>query len=247
MARPTSVADSSIAAWSACVRPTCTSSPSTAVSSANGTRCSGGSDPGAAGARLAELDAWDERLAESASRIHAERRKYALSLAARLGEAGRALFRDGEELVVHYQPSPRRAGEDDPTRFQERFLEALTAGRERDLGLGFTHSGPHRDDLAVELDGVDLRKFGSAGQQRAALVVLKLAKLALLKDERGEAPLFLMDDYDTDLDEVRARSLAEVLHDGGFQAIVATSKEEMIDRLGVAVHRVQMLDGEVRV
>jgi DNA replication and repair protein RecF len=202
--------------------------------------------PGARGASLAELDAWDERLAESASRIHLERRKYALSLAARLGEAGRALFRDGEELVVHYQPSPRRASEDDPSRFRDRFLEALAAGRERDLGLGFTHSGPHRDDLAVELDGVDLRKFGSAGQQRAALVVLKLAKLTLLKDERGDAPVFLMDDYDTDLDEIRARSLAEVLHEGGFQAIVATSKEEMIDRLGVAVHRVHMLDGEVR-
>ena len=202
--------------------------------------------PGPHGVRITELDAWDDRLAESASRIHLERRTYAVSLAARLGEPGRALFQEGQELVLHYLPSPRRAGDDDPARYRERFLEALHAGRERDLGLGFTHSGPHRDDLAVELDGVDLRKFGSAGQQRAALVVLKLAKLTLLKDERGEAPVFLMDDYDTDIDEIRARSLAGVLHEGRFQAIVATSKEEMIDRLGVPVHRVHMYDGEAR-
>ena len=55
-----------------------------------------------------------------------------------------------------------------------------------------------------------------------------------------------MDDYDTDLDEVRARSLAGALHEGGFQAIVATSKEDMVDRLGVPVHRVHMQDGEAR-
>jgi DNA replication and repair protein RecF len=202
-----------------------------------------GPRPGAAGLR--ELEAWDERLVSAASRIHAERRRYAVELGARLGAAGRVLFPDDQDLVLRYLPSPARSRDEDPERFADVFLAELRRGRERDLGLGFTHTGPHRDDLTVELDDVDLRTYGSAGQLRAALVVLKLAKLALLKEEREEAPVFLMDDYDTDLDEERARSLAAHLHEGGFQAIVATSKDALVERLGVPVRVVRVRGGEI--
>lgn len=192
-----------------------------------------------------ELEAWDERLAVSAARIHAERRKYAVELGARLGAAGRVLFPDGQELVLRYLPSPARSRDEEIGGFADVFLEELRRGRERDLGLGFTHAGPHRDDLTVELDGVDLRTYGSAGQLRAALVVLKLAKLRLLQEDRDEAPLFLMDDYDTDLDEERARNLAAHLHEGGFQTIVATSKEALVERLGVPAQVFRVRDGQV--
>lgn len=195
--------------------------------------------------RLAELDSWDERLAESAARVHAARRRYAVTLASRLGEAGRVLFPDEQELVLHYQPSPRRAGEGDLDRYATVLLEELRRGRDRDLGLGFTHGGPHRDDLLVALDEVDLRKFGSAGQLRAALVALKLAKLDRLREEHGESPVFLMDDYDTDLDEERAANLARHLHGGGFQTIVATSKATLVERLDVPFRRLRVSNGEV--
>jgi DNA replication and repair protein RecF len=193
----------------------------------------------------ARLDSWDERLAESAARVHAARRRYAVTLASRLGEAGRVLFPDDQELVLHYQPSPRRAGEVDLERYAPVLLEELHRARDRDLGLGFTHGGPHRDDLLVALDEVDLRKFGSAGQLRAALVVLKLAKLDRLREEHGESPVFLMDDYDTDLDEERAANLARHLHEGGFQTIVATSKATLVERLDVPFRRLRVAGGEV--
>jgi DNA replication and repair protein RecF len=202
-----------------------------------------GPRPGQAGLR--ELEAWDERLVAAATRIHVERRRYAIELGSRLGAAGRVLFPDDQDLVLRYLPSPARTREEDPDRFAEVFHEELRRGRDRDLGLGFTHTGPHRDDLTVELDEVDLRTYGSAGQLRAALVVLKLAKLALLKEEREEAPVFLMDDYDTDLDEERARNLAAHLQEGGFQAIVATSKEALVDRLGVPIRVVRVRGGEI--
>jgi DNA replication and repair protein RecF len=131
----------------------------------------------------------------------------------------------------------------DPTEFETAYLGALREGRERDLGLGFSGQGPHRDDLTVEADGVDLRRFGSAGQIRAAMVVLKLGKLRLLQDRHGEAPVFLMDDFDTDLDETRSRDLAAFLHRGGCQAVVATSKDVLADRLGVPFKRVRMDGG----
>ncbi len=78
------------------------------------------------------------------------------------------------------------------------------------------------------------------------MIALKLGKLSLLREDRGEPPVFLMDDFDTDLDERRAAALAGFLEQGGFQALVATSKEEMAGRLGVTFMKVRMDEGEAR-
>lgn len=75
------------------------------------------------------------------------------------------------------------------------------------------------------------------------MVALKLGKLSLVESESGEAPLYLMDDFDSDLDEIRASDLAGYLTQAGFQAVVATSKETMSERLGVPFTRVKVNDG----
>jgi DNA replication and repair protein RecF len=170
---------------------------------------------------MAELDVWDERLV-------------------------RALFPGAGELVLVYRPSPSSSSDAAPEDFAEVFARETAAGRSRDLAVGHTCRGPHRDEMRVELDGVDLRKFGSAGQVRASMIALKLGKLSLLQTDRGEAPLFLMDDFDTDLDEARAAALAGFLERGGFQVLVATSKENLVERLGVTFTRVRMDGGVAR-
>lgn len=200
----------------------------------------------ATGRLHAELDVWDERLSDSAARIHRRRREYLVSISTRLGPAERMLFPDGGDLGIRYRPSPAEAGEEDPARFDAIFRESLARKRKRDQALGFTGEGPHRDDCDVTLAGVDLRKFGSSGQLRGAMIALCAGKLGLLKDERHEAPLFLMDDFDSDLDENRTRSLVEFLREGGFQAILATSKDGFADRLGVPFQRIRMEGGQVR-
>ena len=192
----------------------------------------GGSSPAPA-----EMEAWEERLSAAGERVRRQRRDYVLRLASRCGDAERALFPDGEALALRYAPSP--ADEDLPA--------ALARTRRRDLALGFTAEGPHRDELEVSLDGADLRAFGSAGQLRAAMVVLTAAKLDLLREDRREAPLFLMDDFDSDLDEVRVDSLIEFLRGGGFQALLTTSKDGVVARLGTAISRIRMESGTVRV
>lgn len=197
-------------------------------------------------ARPEELDVWDERLRLAAVALHGARRQYAVLLGTRLGEVTRAVLPDGQELRLIYRPSPAESEAAAPDRFGEVFDAALARGRRRDLEVGHTCLGPHRDDLVVELQGVDLRRYGSAGQVRAAMIALKLGKLSMLREERGESPLFLMDDFDTDLDEVRASALAGFLKDGGFQALVATSKEALLRELGVAFMKLRMDDGVAR-
>ena len=194
----------------------------------------------------AQLDVWDERLARAGADVHRRRREYAMRLAAQMGGIERALFPQGGEVRLHYKPSPRLMAEKDLNEIESVLLGALAAGRSRDRLLGHTSTGPHRDELVVELNGADLRKFGSAGQVRAAMIALKVAKLTIIRLDRGEAPLFLMDDYDTDIDEIRAAALAQFLNDGGFQSIVATSKEKMAENLGVPFTLVRMEGGTLR-
>jgi DNA replication and repair protein RecF len=197
------------------------------------------------GGRRAEMDSWEERLAQAAGRLHRLRGAYAVRVATGMGEAGRALYPAGELLTLRYRPSPAAAAETEPASYEERLAEALHRGRERDAAFGYTGEGPHRDDLAVELDGVDLRRFGSSGQVRLAVVALSLAQLRLLQEEKGEASLFLMDDFDSDLDDTRTSALATYLHEGGFQALVATSKGDLAGRLPVPLRTVRVNDGTV--
>lgn len=192
-----------------------------------------------------QMDAWDQRLVPVAAEIHRRRRQYAMGLGAELAEIGRMLL-EGRELTLHYRPSPAASLERDVGQFAEVLAAALQRTRGRDAAVRHTTRGPHRDDFVVEMDGVDLRRFGSAGQVRAAMVALKLAKLARLKQDRGEAPIFLIDDFDSDLDDRRAAALARYLHDGGFQTVVATSKAETFDSLDVPFHAVDVYEGKAR-
>jgi DNA replication and repair protein RecF len=199
------------------------------------------------GKGMNELDAWDERLIIAAAELHSRRREYAVLLASTLGEIGRRILDDGQELTLRYRPSPAETAERGPDRFAETYAKKLAETRERDLRTGHTCRGPHRDEMAVELEKIDLRRYGSAGQLRASMIALKLGKLSLLHRDRGEAPLFLMDDFDSDLDEGRASAVAAFLDGGGFQAVVATSKEELAGRLGVSYETVRMEGGRARV
>ena len=91
--------------------------------------------------------------------------------------------------------------------------------------------GPHRDDLEITFNGHDLRRFGSAGQQRSALLLLLIANLTVFHSQRGEYPLFLLDDLDAELDYPRIGRLLEFL-DGKTQTFVTTSKESFVQKFG---------------
>jgi len=109
--------------------------------------------------------------------------------------------------------------------------ERLHLRVQAEVVAGHTLIGPHRDDLEVLFDGHDLRRFGSAGQQRSALLLMQLANIEVFRARRGEYPLFLLDDIDAELDYQRIGQLLEYL-DGKTQNFATTSKQNFAHEFG---------------
>ena len=108
-----------------------------------------------------------------------------------------------EHLEVIYEPSTE----------QENFEETLFRNRDRDIRMKMTSSGPHRDDLCLMADGIDIRKYGSQGQQRTAALSLKLSEIYLVKNKIKDTPVLLLDDVLSELDSSRQTCLLDSIHD----------------------------------
>jgi DNA replication and repair protein RecF len=104
----------------------------------------------------------------------------------------------------------------------DALADALAAQRAHDVRRAVTHAGPHRDDLALTLDGRELRLFGSAGQQRTAAIALRMLEAATLRERVGAPPVFLMDDPFAELDLRRSHRILELLGEGGMGQVVLT-------------------------
>ncbi|MBI3791643.1 MAG: DNA replication and repair protein RecF, partial [Gemmatimonadetes bacterium] len=122
----------------------------------------------------------------------------------------------------------------------------LEQARARDLRTGMTHAGPHRDDLALTLGAHDLRRFGSAGQQRSAALALRLLELATLRATTGGAPLLLLDDPFAELDERRATRVLALLGEAHVaQVVLAVPRASEIPRDFTRLARFTIADGAV--
>ena len=154
------------------------------------------------------LQAWDQELVKVATEIVDARAKAVSQLEPVAARCHRQIA-VGERLEIRYIGPP------------ENLAQAVQNSLAEDLRRGTTSIGPHRDDLLVLLDGQDARSFASQGQQRTAVVSLKLAEAALIEARTGERPVLLLDDVLSELDgERRAALLNEVA--GGGQVIITS-------------------------
>jgi DNA replication and repair protein RecF len=171
------------------------------------------------------LGPWNEQLAKLATRIHRGRVRFV----ERLNEVLHKHLFGREELSVAYRSSLE--GKGDLAAYEELISERLKIRIQAELVSGHALVGPHRDDMELTFDGHDLRKFGSAGQQRSALLLLQLANIAVFHSTRAEYPLFLIDDIDAELDYDRIGKLLDFLADK-TQTFVTTSKESFVEKFG---------------
>ena len=159
---------------------------------------------------------WEPPLAQHGAVIWRERSAWirdsapALSrLAADIGESGTVAMRYGTAIA-------------DGSDIERVLTEALAEGRSHDIKRGMTRIGVHRDDVALTLDGHDLRSFGSAGQQRTVAIALRMLEAETLERRMGVAPVFLLDDPFAELDMERARRILALLRERGRGQTVLT-------------------------
>ena len=171
------------------------------------------------------LEPWNEQLAALAAKVHRSRVRYVQ----RLNEAlEKDLFGD-RQIAIRYASSLEEKGDLDD--YVGLITERLRLRVQAELVAGHSLIGTHRDDLEILMEGREIRKYGSSGQQRSALLMLQLANIEIYFAQRGEYPLFLLDDIDAELDYGRIGQLLEYLN-GKTQTFVTTSKESFAEEFG---------------
>src|SRR5512135_4317 len=192
-----------------------------------------------------QLIYWDEQLATSGALITLHRQTAIAELESIANQLHRDLTRERHTLRLRYQPAfnpdqPTAAiyqkplGLDLPTQSSEAtfekartsFLKQLHAKGPEEMARSTTLVGPHRDELRFIADEIDLGTFGSRGQQRTAVLALKLAEVHWLKDKIGDWPILLLDEVMTELDAARRGFLLNQIN-GAHQSILTSTDPDM--------------------
>jgi DNA replication and repair protein RecF len=177
-----------------------------------------------------ELPYWDGLIVQEGGELLAERRDVLAALEAPLAAAHAEIAPGEGRLGLRYETNaPPAAGESPADALRRRLAETA----EKEVWNGATLVGPHRDDLAFELDGRAMPAFASRGQQRSAILALKLAELELLTSSAGEPPLLLLDDVFSELDPERRAHLVRRIRSLP-QAFITTTALEDLDPALVA-------------
>lgn len=186
-----------------------------------------------------QIDCWDEAMAREGARLIWNRVRYVNALKKELPQA---LF-GREETTLHYLASAR--GELGSVESIEGSLrDHLAANRRADRRAGFTTVGPHRDDLKIYIDGKPAAHFGSAGQQRSAMISLYFAQMEIHKNDQGYYPVFLVDDVEAELDTGRLGVFLSYLAER-TQTFLTTAKEEILPPMNESVTRFRVQAGRV--
>ena len=164
------------------------------------------------------LDIWDEQVVRYGSEIILKRREFIEKLNLIIDPVHYKLSGEKERLTISYENSAN----------EKNFRDELIKSREKDIRMKITEKGPHRDDIIFMINGIDIRTYGSQGQQRTTALSLKLAEIELVKEITGDSPVLLLDDVLSELDSNRQNHLLNSIND--VQTVITcTGLDEFIN------------------
>ena len=167
---------------------------------------------------LDTIEVWDEQLINYGSALITERTKFIGELNEIIPQIHNSLTGDTEKIELVYESNAKIA----------EFKKQLIKNRERDIRTRQSSVGPHRDDFCIIVNGIDIRKFGSQGQQRTAALSLKLSEIYLVKKIIKDTPILLLDDVLSELDSNRQNYLLKNINE--IQTLITcTGLDEFIN------------------
>lgn len=182
------------------------------------------------------LDVFDMQLVQYGMQIIRRRRHFTEELNQIMGQIHEQLTGDQEQMILEYEANTD----------EDSFASALKKNREKDLKQKTTTTGPHRDDLSFVVNGIDIRKFGSQGQQRTAALSLKLSEIELVKRVTEDTPVLLLDDVLSELDSNRQNCLLNSIQNVQTM-LTCTGLDELINNR-FSINKVyRVVDGTVTV
>jgi DNA replication and repair protein RecF len=140
------------------------------------------------------LDIWDEKLAEYGYEVFIYRNEFIKKIKEKIPQIHNNITEDKEELKIKYISD---------CEDKEKYIEELKKSRLSDIERGYTTKGIHRDDIYFFINKKQVNIYGSQGQNRTVVLSLKLAELEIIKEEIGEYPILLLDDFMSELDKKR--------------------------------------------
>ena len=152
---------------------------------------------------LDTLDIWDMQLISYGKKIISRRKQFIQEVNEIIEEVHSKLTGGKEKIILSYESGCGTLS----------LEEAVLRNRERDIKMKSTSAGPHRDDICFRIGDIDIRRFGSQGQQRTAALSLKLSEIELVKKIIKDTPVLLLDDVLSELDKNRQNYLLDSIHD----------------------------------
>jgi len=153
------------------------------------------------------LEPWNEQLVERGSYLIIKRKQFVEEFHEYIRTAYRSIATDSEQPSIDYQPANTQNMISTQDGVRAYLYAALREKQEEELRLGTSIVGPHRDELLMTINGLDLRKYASQGQHKTFLIALKIGEFFYLKDRCNETPILLLDDIFSELDYERAARL----------------------------------------
>ncbi len=190
-----------------------------------------------------QLDLWDDRLAEGAALQTVARLAYLKKISPIVENIYDGLSGGKEQMSLVLTEGDTAFCDADAQYWKAHYLDKISAARKIDLSAGCSTIGAHRQDVKILLDGLSAKDFASQGQQRSAVLALKLAEASLLKEITGEQPVALLDDVMSELDIFRQDYILNHIHD--WQVLITCCDPVAIERqTGGKVFNIQ--DGKIK-
>ena len=193
-----------------------------------------------------ELGYWDNELCQSGGYLLHERQQAVAALNEIVGPLFSTISGGSPPLLIEYQASCDLAEASSPSALSSQLSAALRSQRNEELARGQTLIGPHRDDLLFNVNGINLGRYGSRGQQRSVTLALKLGEAELMQQRSGESPVLLLDDLLSELDSLRRDHLLRTISRPDQQTLLsATDLSDFTPEFLGQITRLRVEDGQV--